>query len=40
MDGKFKKIELKRKEKEVAIEIIPTKLFYWDYTNRMKNIKI
>lgn len=29
---------IKRKEKEVAIEIIPIKIFYWDYTNRMKNI--
>jgi nitroimidazol reductase NimA-like FMN-containing flavoprotein (pyridoxamine 5'-phosphate oxidase superfamily) len=27
---------LKRKEKEVAIEITPIKIFYWDYTNRMK----
>ena len=27
---------LKRKENEVAIEIIPIKIFYWDYTNRMK----
>ncbi|HSF00396.1 MAG TPA: pyridoxamine 5'-phosphate oxidase family protein [Nitrososphaeraceae archaeon] len=26
----------KRKEKEVAIEITPIKIFYWDYTNRMK----
>jgi nitroimidazol reductase NimA-like FMN-containing flavoprotein (pyridoxamine 5'-phosphate oxidase superfamily) len=28
---------LKKKENEVAIEIIPIKTFYWDYTNRMKN---
>ena len=27
---------LKSKEKEVAIEITPIKIFYWDYTNRMK----
>ena len=31
-------ISLKRKENEVAIEIIPTKVFYWDYSNRMKDI--
>jgi nitroimidazol reductase NimA-like FMN-containing flavoprotein (pyridoxamine 5'-phosphate oxidase superfamily) len=28
---------LKNKENEVAIEIIPIKTFYWDYTDRMKN---
>lgn len=28
---------LKQKENEVAIEIIPIKTFYWDYTDRMKN---
>lgn len=28
---------LKKKENEVAIEIIPIKTFYWDYTDRMKN---
>ena len=27
---------LERKENEVAIEIIPIKIFYWDYSNRMK----
>ena len=28
---------LKQKENEVAIEIIPIKTFYWDYTDSMKN---
>ena len=35
-DTKLKKYLLERKENEVAIEIIPIKIFYWDYTNRMK----
>ena len=35
-DTNLKKYLLERKENEVAIEIIPIKIFYWDYTNRMK----
>lgn len=36
----LRKYLLKRKENEVAIEIIPTKVFYWDYSNRMKDIMV
>ena len=35
-DTNLKKYLLERKENEVAIEIIPIKIFYWDYTKRMK----
>lgn len=35
----LRKYLLKNKENEVAIEIIPIKIFYWDYTDRMKNNK-
>ena len=37
-NANLRKYLLKRKENEVAIEIIPTKVFYWDYSNRMKDI--
>jgi len=37
-NANLRKYLLKRKENELAIEIIPTKVFYWDYSNRMKDI--
>ena len=36
-NANLRKYLLKRKENEVAIEISPIKIFYWDYTNRMKD---
>ena len=37
-NANLRKYLLKRKENEVAIEIIPTKVFCWDYSYRMKDI--
>jgi nitroimidazol reductase NimA-like FMN-containing flavoprotein (pyridoxamine 5'-phosphate oxidase superfamily) len=40
IQNKYKNLRkrlLTKREKEVAIEIIPIKKFYWDYTDRMKN---
>ena len=35
-EAKLSKYLLKRKDEEVALEIIPLKLFPWDYSKRMK----
>ena len=38
-DSSLAKFLLNQKDNEIAIEIIPSKLFSWDYSGRMKDVE-